>query len=976
MSAEEQALFLNAIPLLALGALYLAAAATLAASFWRERSRIGVLELTLGLVFACSGAAAALFGLLVLRYRESVGGEPWLALAAIAIASAPVVVYFSRWRDRALLLTGLRRAEEAERRTTEYGRRRETVDAFTAALARARDVDAIANLLVKTVVDVLGVQVSTLALVEGDELRGVAAQHEDADIGWWRDTRMDLSGQPSASASVVYEAAPVAIYDLGASPIADRRIVEAAGAKSALFVPLIFGDHVVGVVSAATTREHCSFGADELALLRELAAESALALETSRSVGALGEALERERRALRVARGFYRIAAVLGEPLSISATLDAVAQAANEALGGSFAAVLMPRGGRLALAGEQDLPTALASALADGLRDADAVLANAAADERVLASPAVGADDRLAQEWRALAERAGYASLLAAPIRGARDESGLVLVFFAEPRAFTDNDLELSQHLAHAARAALERSSLYEQERSARSLAQQLARTGSVLATELDPAAVLEEVVRQAPGLVGVEAAVIRVLEDDELVVSAAEGEGVELLLGARSPATAWLSGDVIQSRSPLAVPDVEGDERLLAVDALLQNGYRAYLGVPLAAPEAAIHGVLAVYARRPRPWRDEEIAALGALAANASAALSNAELYQRVALEKERNEAILANIADGIVAVDRDGRVVLWNNAAEQITGVPADEALGRTPLQVLGRNLEADGTAAVGDRLVSILRGGEEVWLSLTEAVMRDPLGVVAGRIYAFRDISADRLVEQMKSDFVSTVSQELRRPLTSIYGFAETLLRQDVLFGEEERRTFLGYIASESERLTAIVDALLNVARLDTGDLQINLAPTDVAALVPDVLASVGSDGHRFDVDLPDEPLAAAADPEKLRQVLSILVENAVKFSPEGGTVTVAARKRRDAVEVTVADEGIGIPQGEQQRIFRKFYRREGGAASGAGLGLFIARGLVAAMGGRIWVASNEGRGSSFTFELPVAQPAPLAATADPA
>src|SRR5438270_7103984 len=168
--------------------------------------------------------------------------------------------------------------------------------------------------------------------------------------------------------------------------------------------------------------------------------------------------------------------------------------------------------------------------------------------------------------------------------------------------------------------------------------------------------------------------------------------------------------------------------------------------------------------------------------------------------------------------------------------------------------------------------MRGREEVWLSVSEAVMRDPVGAVAGRIFAFRDISADRLVEQMKSDFVSTVSHELRTPLTSIYGFAETLLRQDVLFGEEERKTFLGYIASESQRLTQIVDQLLNVARLDTGDLQVNLAPTDVRAVVSDVVQlaehAPAANGHDFVVDLPEQPLDAEADGDKLRQILANL------------------------------------------------------------------------------------------------------------
>ena len=421
-----------------------------------------------------------------------------------------------------------------------------------------------------------------------------------------------------------------------------------------------------------------------------------------------------------------------------------------------------------------------------------------------------------------------------------------------------------------------------------------------------------------------------------------------------------------------MAVSDVARSGRAADQEPVLAFGYSAYLGAPLYGREGALHGVLAVYATRPRTWRDEEIEALAALAANASVALSNAELYQRVALEREQSVAILANIADGIVAVDRDGRIVLWNDAAVAITGVPREEAIGRStgagppPRPRIRRH----GRGAVA--LVSIARGGEDIWLSLSEAVMRDPVGAVAGRIFAFRDISSERLVEQMKSDFVSTVSHELRTPLTSIYGFAETLLRQDVAFGDEERRTFLGYIASESERLTSIVDALLNVARLDTGDLQVHVAPTDVASVVSEAVstakAAAETNGHRFVLDVgAGDGLTAAADGEKLRQILDQLIQNAVKFSPDGGTVTVIARRRADAVEVSVVDEGIGIPSLEQQRIFTKFYRAEstGRSGGGAGLGLFIAQGLVAAMGGRIWVDSAEGRGSAFTFELPAAR-----------
>ena len=249
-----------------------------------------------------------------------------------------------------------------------------------------------------------------------------------------------------------------------------------------------------------------------------------------------------------------------------------------------------------------------------------------------------------------------------------------------------------------------------------------------------------------------------------------------------------------------------------------------------------------------------------------------------------------------------------------------------------------------------------------------MLDPGGSVAGRIFAFRDVSSERVVEQMKSDFVSTVSHELRTPLTSIYGFAETLMRSDVDFSDPERATFLRYIASESERLIQIVDDLLNVARLEAGTLAVSVEPVDVGEAAREAAAAVEAhaNGQRFAVDVEPGKVVVRADREKLTQVLVNLLDNAVKYSPEGGTITLSARRRTDTAEIVVADEGIGIPRSHQQRIFSKFFRtdRSVTGTAGTGLGLFLVRGLVAAMGGRIWVESEEGSGSRFTFDLPLA------------
>jgi PAS domain S-box-containing protein len=737
------------------------------------------------------------------------------------------------------------------------------------------------------------------------------------------------------------------------------------GFTGAMVAPITWWGEVRGVIGVGTKEPERSFSPEDVEVLEAFASLGSVALRNVASI-------EQSARQVRIQRGFFRIASVLAQPLSLDETLDAVAQAASEALGGSFAAALMPAEQGLKLAGAHELPPPVAEFLRAGLGEAGP-LREVALRKRVLAAPLLCTDDRFDDAWRELAERGGFQSLIAVPVEAPRrEQTGVGLVFFTEEQAFADDEIELAHHLAGAARGALERAEMFEAERRSRAIAQQLARTGSLLASELDPETILEEIVAQAPELVGADAAAVSLLEEGELVISAVHGEGTDDAIGSKVSAVGELAGEVVQSRGPIAVGDARADGFVSGSDALLEAGYVAYLGAPLVGPEGAVSGVLAVYARSPRSWREEEVEAIAALAGNVSAFLSNAELYQRVVLERERSMAILGNVADGIVAVDREGCVVLWNTAAEEITGVSAAEAMGRTPADILQRSLEPDETSAEGRGLIQVHRGaGEEVWLSVTEAVMRDPAGAVAGRIYAFRDVSSDRLVEQLKSGFVSTVSHELRAPLTSIYGFAETLLREDVDFGDQERRTFLGYIASEAQRLTGIVDALLSVARLEAGDLQVEVAPTDLREVVSDVVESAErelANGRRVVVEVPEEPLDAAADREKVRQILINLVDNAIKFSPRGGTVTVAARRTNDTVQVRVVDQGSGVPQSEQERIFRKFYRAED-AEEGTGLGLFIARGLARAMGGRVWVDSETGSGGCFVFELPMTATEPV-------
>ena len=290
-----------------------------------------------------------------------------------------------------------------------------------------------------------------------------------------------------------------------------------AGFTSRIFAPIVDSGETRGVLGAAA-REERRFGERDTDVIGAFASLAALALRNA-------ETYEERSRQARVQRGFSSIATVLGEPLSLTATLDAVAQAAAEALGGDFTAVLMPRSdGELELGGCVRAAAAVREQAPGRPSPAARVLTLCAAEGRVIAAPSLAGDTRFGQEWTTLAAEAGCKALLAVPLESRRSERhGVVLVCFAEERRFTDDDLELASQLTHVARGALGRSDLYESERSARALAQQLARTGSLLATELDPDTVLEEVVQHAPPLLGADACAIRILEGDELVAHGCE---------------------------------------------------------------------------------------------------------------------------------------------------------------------------------------------------------------------------------------------------------------------------------------------------------------------------------------------------------------------------------------------------------------------------------------------------------------------
>ena len=258
----------------------------------------------------------------------------------------------------------------------------------------------------------------------------------------------------------------------------------------------------------------------------------------------------------------------------------------------------------------------------------------------------------------------------------------------------------------------------------------------------------------------------------------------------------------------------------------------------------------------------------------------------------------------------------------------------------------------------------GEREVWLSIRG------VGFAEGTVYAFTDLTEDRRLEQLKADFIATVSHELRTPLAAVHGAAKTLQREDVVAGTEVFEHLLALIAEQSDRLAGMVDDILLASRIDSPELGLATEHVDVGPLAADVVAAARAHaGERLQLELvaSTSPPPVLADRDRLRQVLTNLVANAVKYSPAGGRIQVDLQVRDGHLDIAVRDQGLGIAIAEQRLIFEKFYRVDANMSrgvSGSGLGLYICRELVHRMGGTIAVESQPGEGSTFIVSLPLA------------
>ncbi len=595
----------------------------------------------------------------------------------------------------------------------------------------------------------------------------------------------------------------------------------------------------------------------------------------------------------------------------------------------------------------------------------------------------------------------------------------LILVDTNNPNRFSDKHVTWATMFGVQATIALRNAQLFEELRRfneeldlrvaerTRALHEEsnrvkiLLRITSELSESLDQDHVLNQALHLVNEVVNANQGVILLVnqETNEFIFQAAFGldrpippQGIATGMSAREGLAGW----VIENRSAVIVDDTEKDPRWIIRPS--SQEHRSVLGVPLISNEEVI-GVMMLFHLEPGAFTMQQLDLVEAAAIQVANAINNANLYRLIRDQAERlgrllyaeqvetakSQAILESIADGVVVADNRSEIILANHPASAILDIPRQQLTGKSVNELLGLYGHSGDSwintieqwALNADRIEEWTYLADQ--LTIEDKVVSVHLSPVLagsqffGTVSIFRDITREVEVDKLKSEFVSTVSHELRTPMTSIKGYADLMLMGAAGAMSPPQARYLKVIKNNADRLHMLVNDLLNISRIETGKTTLDLRPLDVPQIIDQVVEGhlrgrVQHEDKQLDIYKEIEPSLPLvnADHARVTQILTNLIDNAFNYTPESGSISLTARSKGNFVFVSVNDTGIGISDENQKKIFERFFRAEDEqvqAVPGTGLGLAIVRSLIEMHGGKLQVKSKLGKGSTFTFNLPV-------------
>jgi len=585
---------------------------------------------------------------------------------------------------------------------------------------------------------------------------------------------------------------------------------------------------------------------------------------------------------------------------------------------------------------------------------------------------AIVSDTRDDERWLALTdEHRATRSAVAVPLLRQERVVGVLTLVHPEPNRFDEEHLDLLLSIANQSAIAVENARLYENVTERMREATALHKVSNLLMRTLNLDQVLERVLDILQRTFGYLDCAILLVEEEtgELEVKAVRGDLQEAVGRMRFKIGEGIAGWVAARRTALNVPDVSQDPR--CVEGVEQTG--SEMAVPMIAGDSVI-GVLDVQRAEANAFSDDDLRVLSSVAAQAAIAIERARLYAaerrlRIAIAEERAklEAVIKGASDAIIVTNEGGRVVLMNPAAEQVFDAepgtwvdrPLETVVENADFLVLWRSCSMADDGFCSDEIP--LADGRTLYAQTT------PIAGV-GQMAIMRDITHLKELDRMKSEFVSTVSHDLGSPLQVIQTGAELIPKLGPV--NQAQRDAINDIVRMVTKTATLVRSLLDLGRVEAG-VGMEMQPCQLVTVVNEALVGLEERAKAkeiaLQITLPQALPLVMGNPIRLGQVVTNFVTNAIKFTPGGGTVTISARETEGEVAIEVKDTGIGIALEDQAQIFDKFYRVKSAQVSrieGTGLGLAIVKSIVDGHGGRVWVESELGQGSTFGFALPIA------------
>ena len=877
----------------------------------------------------------------------------------------------------AVLLRNVRLFEGGERER----RRLDALYAVARRLSELQEQPEILSFIVEEACRLLGAEAAGIRLLDGDDLI-VGARTESA-AGLMARPRIPVG--ESLTGRVVATGQPLVLSGIAADDRFawdEKGVALELGFNSYLGVPLVLEGRVFGALNLyAKGRRH--FKPDDVALL------AALADQTSQAVHKAG-LLAAAAAGRAVLERLYQFAIAMQEPLAVDARVRTFVAAARDAIGFDRCQLLLMAEDGSGLR------------LETGLGAEDAI-----PPVTLPLSPAAG------PLWDAVQRRRPIAVLRKEDFAGlSRMDPAFVdhptfhsSSFVLVPLLVGDRVIGVGvadnkptrrpippasvgwfNLLCQSFAMALEASQLDAERRRREQEAKKLYEVTRDLSANLDLDRVLDEITRKTVELLGCDASGMYMYDPEKGGLTLRRGVNLDVEAHREfvmRPGEG-VAGRAFQSRTPVWTRDRLADPRLTysgpAGSLIQERAPRAYLAVPILSGDEVL-GVLMEFFYTTHYFASEEIQLLSTLAGHAAIALNNASLYEEVRLQQGRLAQILDSTSDGMMLVGRDGRIEAVNRRAAELLEVEVGGTVGTTLGPFLERLQTAlpDFEAAVAPLLALAdlpdqpaqgdldLQAFKRI-LHWTAQPTRSDAGATVGFTLTFHDVTQEREVSQMKSDFVSFVTHQLRTPLAGIRWMLELASKEaDV---PPDAQSYVQDAREAAQRLIHLVNELLDISRLERGKIAFTPQAVQLGELTESVLTEVGllvqEKGHRLAVHADELP-PVIADLQLLRQVVLNLVSNAVKYTPAGGDITIGISREEASVVWTIRDSGVGVPKAAQARLFEKFFRADNVVTmetEGTGLGLYLVRLIMDQLGGRVWCTSEEGQGATFAFAMPVA------------